>query len=163
MEIKIAAALSAVAAAIVLSGCASASKAVATSGVSATRYARHDCNMLAAEYDLVTTRARTLGARLDEAAKNDQGIAALSLILFWPAAFALGNKEQEAEYAYIKGQIEAIEQTAVLRKCPPLSLPMAMEGAAPTPVAELPRAVPAALRPVACDWPVTTQGVGACK
>jgi hypothetical protein len=38
--------------------------------------------------------------------------------LFWPAAFALGgNQAQEAEYARLKGEADAIHQAAIAKKC----------------------------------------------
>jgi hypothetical protein len=65
-----------------------------------------------------------MGGRLDEAASNDKAIMAVTLILFWPAAFALGGtKAQEAEYARLKGEAEAIHQAAIARKCPGMMNP----------------------------------------
>jgi len=38
--------------------------------------------------------------------------------LFWPAVFFLGGtKEEEAEYARLKGEYDALEQASILRKC----------------------------------------------
>ncbi len=46
------------------------------------------------------------------------------LLLAWPALFALGGtKEQEAEYARLKGEYDAIHQSAVLKKCPGVVTP----------------------------------------
>jgi len=55
---------------------------------------------------------------LDQAAQNDAGIMAVGLILFWPVLFALGGtKQQEAEYARLKGEYDAAEQAAIQKKC----------------------------------------------
>ena len=44
--------------------------------------------------------------------------AAASILLFWPAAFALGgNQAQEAEYARLKGEYDAVEETGIKIKC----------------------------------------------
>jgi hypothetical protein len=142
---------------IALSGCAVASRGVPTSAVPYTQYRNYDCEMLANESERLAARIHNLGARLDEAAQNDQGIMAVSLLLFWPAAFALGNKSQEAEYSYLKGQSDAVQQAAIMRKCdgtiPALSTALqGAPGAAPT----------TKFRPASCDWPGTKQGVGAC-
>jgi hypothetical protein len=58
-----------------------------------------------------------LGGRLDQASSNDKAILAGG-ILFFPAWFALGGtKQQEAEYARLKGEHEAVQQAAILKKC----------------------------------------------
>ena len=60
-----------------------------------------------------------MGGRLDEGASNDEAIGVVGAILFWPALFALvGMKTQEAEYAHLKGEADAIQQSAVTMKCP---------------------------------------------
>ena len=41
------------------------------------------------------------------------------MLLFWPALFALGGtKQQEAEYARLKGEYDALQQAAIVKKCP---------------------------------------------
>lgn len=63
-------------------------------------------------------RVNQLGGRLDEAASNDKAITGVGMVLFWPALFALGGtKQQEAEYARLKGEYDAIQQTAITKKC----------------------------------------------
>jgi hypothetical protein len=45
-------------------------------------------------------------------------LTGVALILFWPAAFALGGtKGQEAEYGRLKGEYDAIIQQANAKKC----------------------------------------------
>ena len=40
------------------------------------------------------------------------------LILFWPALFFIGGtKEQEAEYARLKGEYEALDKVAIKKNC----------------------------------------------
>lgn len=105
--------------ALAISGCATASKDIATASVSPMQYQSYDCDQLSAEATRLTGRVQQLGGRLDEAANNDKAIMAATLLLFWPAAFALGGtKAQEAEYARLKGEAEAVQQAAVARKCP---------------------------------------------
>lgn len=118
-------------------GCASSSTQVATAYVSPLQYQHFDCNQLASELTRVSQRAQQLGGRLDEAASNDKALTAVTLLLFWPAAFALGGtKGQEAEYARLKGEADAIQQAAVAKRCPGM-MPAAPSGA------------PAAANPVA--------------
>lgn len=107
------------ASASILAGCATASKDVKTTYVSPLQYQQYDCEQLAAESNRLTQRANQIAGRLDEAAKNDQAITGVGMILFWPALFALGGtKEQEAEFARMKGESDAIQQAAIMKKCP---------------------------------------------
>ena len=110
--------------AVLLAGCATASKDIAAAYVSPVQYQSYDCDQLAAESQRLTGRAQQLGARLDQAADNDKAITGVALILFWPAAFALGGtKGQEAEYARLKGEADAVQQAAIARKCPGVTAP----------------------------------------
>ena len=102
---------------IVLGGCASAAKDVSSSYVSPLQYQGYDCTQIAAEGQRIQGRINQMTGQLDKAASNDKAITGVALILFWPAAFALGNKTQEAEYARLKGEGEALEQASIAKKC----------------------------------------------
>ena len=115
MKRPIAAALSA---AVALSGCATASKDIAASYISPMQYQSYDCDQITGEVQRVQARVSQLGGRLDEAAANDKALAGVGIVLFWPALFALGGtKQQEAEYARLKGEYDAIQQAAIAKKC----------------------------------------------
>ena len=104
---------------VALSGCATSSRDVATNYTSPMQFQSYDCDQLASETQRIQTRVNQLSGRLDEAASNDKAIMGVGLILFWPALFALGGtKQQEADYARLKGEYEAIQQSAILKKCP---------------------------------------------
>jgi len=110
--------LSVLSLAIALAGCATASKDVATNYVSPVQFQSYDCDQIQSEALRIQARVSQLGGRLDEAASNDKAIAGVGLLLFWPALFALGGtKQQEAEYARLKGEYDAIQQSAVAKKC----------------------------------------------
>jgi hypothetical protein len=101
-----------------ISGCATASKDVASSYVSPLQYQTYDCGQLAAESQRIQTRVVELGGRLDQAASNDKAIAGVGIILFWPVLFALGGtKSQEAEFGRLKGETEAVQKTAIEKRC----------------------------------------------
>lgn len=100
------------------SACATSSKKIAADYVSPIQFQAYDCQQLFAESDRIRTRVAQLGGRLDEAAHNDKMIMGAGLIIFWPALFALGgNKGQEAEYARLKGEADAISQALIAKKC----------------------------------------------
>jgi hypothetical protein len=104
---------------IALAGCATASKDIAANYVSPMQFQSYDCDQLASETQRIQVRVNQLGGRLDEAASNDKAIMGVGMILFWPALFALGGtKQQEAEYARLKGEYDAVQQAAVAKKCP---------------------------------------------
>jgi hypothetical protein len=44
---------------------------------------------------------------------------AVGLVLFWPALFFLegGDGPEAAEYACLKGEVDALEQVAIQKKC----------------------------------------------
>ena len=109
---------SAICAGLVLSGCATSSKDIASSYVSPVQYQNYDCAQISAENQRLSTRVSQLGGRLDEAASNDKAIGVVGAVLFWPALFALGGtKNQEAEYARLKGEHDALQQIAIEKKC----------------------------------------------
>lgn len=109
----------AVSACIVLGGCATASKDISAAYVSPMQFQSYDCEQLASETQRIQSRVVQLGGRLDTAASNDKAIAGVGLILFWPALFALGGtKQQEADYARLRGEYDAVQQAAILKKCP---------------------------------------------
>lgn len=101
-----------------LAGCATASKDIASTYVSPVMYQAYDCQQIAAETARLETRVTQLGGRLDQAASNDKAIAGVGIVLFWPALFALGgNKAQEAEFATLKGQADALSTASIEKKC----------------------------------------------
>lgn len=104
---------------LALTGCATASKNVATNYASPMQFQSYDCDQLASETQRIQSRVNQLSGRLDEAASNDVAIMGVGLLIFWPALFALGGtKQQEADYARLKGEYEAIQQAAVAKRCP---------------------------------------------
>jgi len=82
------------------------------------QYQAYDCEQLSSEIQRIQSRVVQLGGRLDEAASNDKAIAGVGIVLFWPALFALGGtKQQEADYARLRGEYDASHQAAILKKC----------------------------------------------
>jgi hypothetical protein len=105
------------AAVLVIAGCATQSADIAATYVSPVQYASYDCSQLVAEGQRLIARTAQLGGRLDQASSNDKALVAGG-ILFFPVLFALGGtKQQEAEYARLKGEYEAVQQAAVIKKC----------------------------------------------
>lgn len=132
-------------AATIMAGCASASKDIVSASVSPLQYQNYTCEQLISENTRIQNKAIELGARLDQSAQNDKAITGVALLLFWPAAFALGgNKAQEAEYARLKGENDAIQQTLVMRNCG-MRAGTTVPPATPAPPPDAQTATPAAL------------------
>ena len=118
--------------ALALGGCATASKDIMPTQVSPMQYAHYDCDQIAAEQLRIHGRVSQLGGRLDQAASNDQAIGWVGGLLFWPALFWLGGtKEQEAEYARLRGEYDALHQAAIQKRCAAAMAPT--QQAAPAP------------------------------
>jgi len=108
-----------VATSVALSGCATASKDIAAAYVSPMQYQAYDCSQLSGEVQRIQSRVNQMTGQLDTAAANDKALVGVGMLLFWPALFALGGtKQQEADYARLKGEYDAVQQAAILKKCP---------------------------------------------
>ena len=67
---------------------------------------------------LVLEKENNENEEVNENKENDQMITGAGLILFWPALFFIGGtKEQEAEYARLKGEYEALDKVAIKKNC----------------------------------------------
>lgn len=111
---------------LALSGCATSSSQIAASYTPPIQYQSYDCAQLISESQRIHGRVNQLAGRLDEAASNDKMLMGVGMILFWPALFALGGtKQQEADYARLKGEDDAIQQTMIAKKCDQAATPVA--------------------------------------
>lgn len=129
---------------LMLAGCASSSREVSATYVSPITYRSYDCEQISAETMRIQSRVQQLGARLDEASSNDKKLVGVGMLLFWPALFALGGtKEQEAEYARLKGEYDALQQAYIEKKCGSSVVKPAAPVAPVAPVAAVPPTAPA--------------------
>ncbi len=104
--------------AIALSGCASSSSEISPAYVSPVQYQQYTCQQLALEAQSVSTRAATLSGVQDSQRSKDQVATGVAIVVFWPAAFLVGgDKQTAAELGQMKGQLIAIEQASIAKKC----------------------------------------------
>jgi len=102
----------------VLAGCASSASDVTPAYVSPVAYQSYTCPQLAQEAQAVSTRAATLAGVQDSQRTNDAIATTAAVVVFWPAAFFVGGDRQNAaELAQMKGQMVAIEQASIAKKC----------------------------------------------
>lgn len=73
---------------------------------------------MALEAQAVSTQAAALSGTQDSQRTKDQVATAAAIVIFWPAAFLVGgDKQNAAQLAQMKGQMVAIEQASIAKKC----------------------------------------------
>jgi hypothetical protein len=106
------------AASTAISGCASKAENVNASYVSPVYYQSFNCNQLLAEAERVSDKAQELTGMQNKKATDDAVATGVALVLFWPAAFLVrGDNANTAELARLKGEMDAIEQASIRKRC----------------------------------------------
>src|SRR6266568_8790941 len=101
-----------------LGGCASSASDIAPAYISPVAYQTYTCQQLALEAQAISTRAAALSGAQDSQRTKDGWTTAAAVVIFWPAAFFVGgDKQTAAELAQMKGQMVAIEQASIQKKC----------------------------------------------
>lgn len=101
-----------------LGGCASSSAEITPAYISPVMYQAYNCQQLAQEAQAVSQRAGMLSGAQDKQRTNDGLATAAAVVIFWPAAFFVGgDKQTAAELSQMKGQMVAIEQASIAKKC----------------------------------------------
>lgn len=101
-----------------VAGCSTAAKDIAPTYVSPAQYSSYDCEQVRADLIRISGRVNEMTGKLDKNRENDNLTTTAGILLFWPALFFLGGtKEQEAEYAKLKGEYTALEQTSIQKRC----------------------------------------------
>ena len=104
--------------AMILAGCASKSSEITPAYVSPVLYQNYTCTQLAQEAQGVSARAAQVSGAQDQKRSNDQVATGVAIVVFWPAAFLVGGDgPMAAELAQLKGQMVAIEQASIQKKC----------------------------------------------
>ena len=99
--------------------CAPHSYEIRSAEVSPEQYKELSCTEIHAEMNSHLRKLQELGRDIDEEAETDETQTAVGVILFWPVLFWLeGSDTPEAqEYAQIRGEMLALEHTAILKDC----------------------------------------------
>ena len=101
-----------------LAGCASSAADITATYVSPMMYQSFNCQQLAMEAQSVSARAAVLSGAQDSQRTKDAVATTAAVVIFWPAAFLVGgDKQTAAELAQMKGQMVAIEQASIGKKC----------------------------------------------
>jgi hypothetical protein len=108
----------AVIAALSLGGCAQKSADIAPAYISPILYQSYTCPQLAEEAQRVSAAAVTATGAQDSQATKDAVATTVSVIVFWPALFLVGgDKQNAAQLAQLKGEMDAIEQASIQKNC----------------------------------------------
>src|SRR5262249_35162365 len=104
--------------ALVLGGCATSSDKITASYVSPMQYETWNCRQLAEEAQRISHRAAAAAGAQDSQVTKDAVATTVGVIVFWPALFLIGgDKQNAAELARLKGEMEAIEQASIRKNC----------------------------------------------
>tara|TARA_B110000971_G_C19815746_1_gene410934 strand:+ start:355 stop:708 length:354 start_codon:yes stop_codon:yes gene_type:complete len=104
--------------ALIITACATSSDKIATTYTSSMQYSTYSCDQLSQELVRLNNKKTSLASQIDGESSDDTTLTAVGVVLFWPSLFFLGgNEAQEAEYAKLKGEYEAVEQSAIIKNC----------------------------------------------
>jgi hypothetical protein len=110
--------LATLAVALLLAGCASKSSDISATYVSPIMYQTHTCAQLAQEAQGVSARAAQVSGAQDSKRTSDAVATGVAIVVFWPAAFLVGGDGNvAAELGQLKGQMVAIEQASIQKRC----------------------------------------------
>lgn len=104
-------------AALTLAACADDPSTIPAQYVSPSTYSGLSCRQLNAEARAVNNALVQATGAQQRQADNDEAMTAVALILFWPAAFAIGGNDNSAQIANLRGQAEAISAAARAKGC----------------------------------------------
>ena len=111
-------ALGAVFACTLVAGCASSSADISASYVSPVLYQNYTCPQLAQEAQAISTHAAQVSGAQDKKHTTDALVTTAAIVVFWPAAFFVsGDGPTSAELANLKGQMTAVEQASIQKRC----------------------------------------------
>ena len=101
-----------------LAGCASNPDNISASYVSPVQYESYSCQQLRAEASRLSGRAAEVTGAQSSKASGDAVAMGVGLVLFWPSLFFIkGDGTTAAEVARLKGEMDAVEQASISKKC----------------------------------------------
>lgn len=104
--------------AVFVSGCATSPDNITAAYVSPMQYSSYSCPQLREEASRVSARAAQVTGAQSSKATGDAVAMGVGLILFWPSLFFIkGDGTTAAEVGRLKGEMDAIEQASVKRRC----------------------------------------------
>ena len=102
---------------IALTACADHSDKIQPSYVSPLQFSDYNCSQIKGELGRVGRKMNEVAGVQDKTASSDSVAMGVGLILFWPSLFFIDNSDQRVELARLKGEFDALEQTAIQKNC----------------------------------------------
>jgi hypothetical protein len=104
---------------MIAGGCAQGAEKIGSSYISPVAYQSYTCQQLSEEAQRVSARAAQAAGVQDEQATKDAVATGVAIVIFWPAAFFVsgGNGQNAAELARLRGQMQAIEEVNIQKRC----------------------------------------------
>jgi hypothetical protein len=103
---------------LTLGGCATNPNEIAPSYVSPIQYDGYSCAQLGQEAARLSNRAAEVAGVQKNKATGDAVAMGVGLVLFWPSIFFIkGDGTTASEIAQLKGQMNAVEQASITKKC----------------------------------------------
>jgi hypothetical protein len=82
------------------------------------QYQSFTCPQLTAEAQRVSAAAVTAAGQQDSQATKDAVATTVGVLILWPTLFMVqGDKQNAAQLAQLKGQMDAIEQASIQKNC----------------------------------------------
>lgn len=106
---------------LLTAGCASSSKKINATYVSPLKYNSYPCPQLEQEYARLLQKSSMVNKEQDDIASSDSVAMGVGMVLFWPALLFIDNDDRREEVALLKGEINAIEESAIQKNCSSLS------------------------------------------
>jgi hypothetical protein len=101
-----------------LMGCAQHAADISAMYVSPITYENYSCVQIREEAARLSAKATQVAGVQDSKATNDAVATGVGVILFWPALLMIkGDSTTAAELSQLKGQMEAVEQASIQKKC----------------------------------------------
>lgn len=103
---------------LLIGGCASSADNISAAYVSPNQYAAYSCKELQEETTRISSRAMQVAGVQNSKSTTDAVATGVGVVLFWPALFMIkGDGTTAVELARLKGEMEAIEQVNIRKKC----------------------------------------------
>jgi hypothetical protein len=100
-----------------VSACASKSENIQATYVSPLQYQSYSCSQLEQEISRVSRKVSEISGSQDKQASGDAVAMGVGLVIFWPALFFLIGDDKKEELARLKGEFDALEQSAIQKNC----------------------------------------------
>lgn len=100
-----------------VTGCATPPSKISASYVSPLQYQNYTCDQIGEELLRVNRKVMEVTGQQKKESTKDAWAMGIGLVLFWPALFFLIGTDKKEELARLKGEYDALEQTAIKKEC----------------------------------------------